>query len=267
MERNESGQGDPSTTLRLLWRGQAQDSARPARGRKPRVGVDQIVAAAIATADRHGLDAMTMGKVAQALSVGTMSLYSHVPGKAELVELMVDAAWTELDLPTETGDPEHWRASVELYAERTLALYRRHPWLRAVSTVRPPLGPGLLARHEYLLGVLSGAGLDAPSADAATYAIVTFTDAAAAAQADRAHAEAASGQSDRAWWESRQEFWETIYDPARYPATTRAWKEGALTRSGADAADTARELGLQWLLDGIAGRLTGTGSAGSLPRQ
>lgn len=252
MTLNESGRGDPEITLRLLWREAAGEDSKPTRGRKPRVGVDQIIEAAIAAADHQGIGALTMEKVARALSVGTMSLYTHVPGKAELIDLMVDTAWGELDLSqNEAEDSTEWRARVELYAERALALYRRHPWLREVSTVRPPLGPGLLARQEYLLNVLVGSGLDAHSADAATGAIITFVDAAAATAVDYAHAQEASGQSEAAWWETRRTFWDQSYDAVRYPAITRAWHEGALVRSGADAADAARELGLRWLLDGI----------------
>lgn len=252
MAPNETGRGDPDSTLRLLWRRTAVGGGKPRQGRKPRVDVDQIIAAAVITADRHGLRAMTMAKVANTLSIGTMSLYTHIPGKDELLDLMIDAVWSELDLPSiDVKNATDWRDQVTLYAERALNLYRRHPWLRDVSTVRPPLGPGLLDRQEYLLGALIGSGFDPHTADAAVTTIITFIDAAAAAEVDRAHAEDASGESEHAWWEGRQAFWEQIYDPARYPTTTRAWRMGALGRSGAEAADRARELGLRWLLDGL----------------
>ena len=252
MAVNETGRGDPDSTLRLLWRRTAADSGEPRLGRKPRVDADQIVEAAVITADRRGLRAMTMAEVANTLSIGTMSLYTHIPGKAELLDLMTDAVWSELDLPSiDVAATTAWRGQVTLYAERALNLYRRHPWLRDVSTVRPPLGPGLLDRQEYLLGVLMSGGFDPHTADVAVTTIITFVDAAAAAEVDRAQAEDASGESERAWWEDRQAFWERIYDPARYPATTHAWQLGALGRSGAEAADRARELGLRWLLDGL----------------
>jgi AcrR family transcriptional regulator len=250
MARESSGEGDPDRTLRLLWRGHVP--RRPARGRPPRVTVDQVVAAAVAVADRAGLDAMTMEKVAGELGVGTMTLYTHVPGKAELIDLMVDAVWAEPALPlgAEAG-PDGWRERIALYARRTAAMHRRHPWLREVSTVRPPLGPGLMARQEYLLATLAGIGLSARAAAAAAGAIVTFVDSAAAVGAQFAAARGAGGQSEADWWAARQSFWEDVFDPARYPAITRAWQEGGLLPSAEEAAAEAHEFGLRTLLDGI----------------
>ncbi|WP_242608794.1 TetR/AcrR family transcriptional regulator [Actinomadura formosensis] len=242
MER--SGGGDPRETLRLLWR---SPQARSGRGRPPKVSLDKIVAAAMALADRDELDAMTMDRLAGSLGVGTMTLYTHVPGKAELVDLMVDSAWRELDL-TPSGS---WRDQIEHYAKQNVALHERHPWLRIVSTVRPPLGPGLLARDNFLLAALSMTGLSAAETSAATDSIVTFVDGAAAALAEHTHAERISGQTGDDWWAARQVFWETIFDPARYPAIEQTWQNGGFNRNAAKAAANAFDLGLRALLDGI----------------
>ncbi|NRQ38527.1 TetR/AcrR family transcriptional regulator [Nonomuraea sp. NN258] len=246
MER--SGGGDPRETLRLLWR---SPQTRSGRGRPPKVSLDKIVAAALAVADRDGLDAMTMDRLAASLGVGTMTLYTHVPGKAELVDLMVDAAWQELDL-TRSGS---WRDQIEHYARQNVTLHGRHPWLRAVSTVRPPLGPGLLSRSNFLLAALSMTRLPAAEASAASDAIVTFVDGAAATLAQYTQAERISGQSDEDWWAARQVFWETVFDPARYPAIEQAWLNGGFDRSAAEAAAHALDLGLRALLDGIDARV------------
>ncbi|RBQ16336.1 TetR/AcrR family transcriptional regulator [Spongiactinospora rosea] len=243
MER--SGGGDPRETLRLLWR---PPQPRSGRGRPPKVSLEKIVAAAMALADRDGLAAMTMDRLAASLGVGTMTLYTHVPGKAELVDLMVDSAWRELDL-TPSGP---WRDRIEDYAKQNVALHERHPWLRVVSTVRPPLGPGLLARDDFLLAALSMTGLPAAETSAASDSIVTFVDGAAATLAEHTHAERVSGQSGEDWWAARQVFWESIFDPARYPAIDRAWQNGGFDRSAVQAAANAFDLGLRALLDGIA---------------
>ncbi|WP_439678602.1 TetR/AcrR family transcriptional regulator [Embleya sp. MST-111070] len=242
MER--SGQGDPRETLRLLWH---QDGARSGRGRPRKVTLPAIVATAIAVADEDGIDAMTMDRVAAALGVGTMTPYTHVPGKAELIDLMVDAAWQSLDL----HDSGSWRARVTRYAQQTLALYARHPWLRSVSTVRPPLGPGLFARQNHLLAALSRTDLSPPEVSAAVDAIVTFVDAAAAARAEHAHASAVSGESEDDWWSARQVFWDEVFDPTRYPAIARSWADGGFDRDAAQARANAFDLGLRALLDGI----------------
>ncbi|WP_149562424.1 TetR/AcrR family transcriptional regulator [Streptomyces cacaoi] len=252
MARKASGGGDPQRTLRLLWGPSPRTAGGAVRGRRPRIGVPRIVDAAVALADEEGLEATTMSAVARRLGVGTMSLYTHVPGKAELLDLMVDAVWRELELPpAHEPHAEGWRGLVALYARRTLAVHRAHPWLREISTVRPPLGPGLLARQEYLLAVLATAGLDASRAAVAADALATFVDATAAAEAEHAHAARVSGQPEGDWWQARQEFWDEHFDPGRYPAITRAWKAGGLHRSAAETAADAREFGLRVLLDGI----------------
>ncbi|WP_232668356.1 TetR/AcrR family transcriptional regulator [Pseudonocardia sp. TRM90224] len=242
MER--SGGGDPRETLRLLWR---QGKPRSGRGRPPKITLSTIIAAAISVADGKGVDAMTMDKVAAALDVGTMTLYTHVPGKAELIDLMVDAAWQSLEL----SDAGSWRAQVTHYAHQTLALHARHPWLRSISTVRPPLGPGLFTRQNHLLAALSETALPPSEATAAVDAIVTFVDAAAATEAEHAQASAVSGEPEDDWWSARQLFWEEIFDPARYPAIARSWAEGGFDRTASEARVNAFDIGLRALLDGI----------------
>ena len=74
-----SGKGDPARSLALLWR----TSERTSRKGKPDLNVDRIVRAAIEVADAEGLQALSMRRVAERLGVGTMSLYTYVPGKPE----------------------------------------------------------------------------------------------------------------------------------------------------------------------------------------
>lgn len=254
-----SGGGDAQRTLRLLWRASGREQpghGRPARGRRPRVTVDQVVAAAVAVADRDELSAMSMERVARELGVGTMTLYTHVPGKAELLDLMLDAVLLELDLPG-PGEPrpDGWRAQVELYAERTGALHRRHPWLGGVSMVRPPLGPGLLGRSEFLLSAFGGIGLTPAQAATAAEAVIAFVDAAASAQAQHDHVARATGESGDSWWAARDSLWTEHFDPARYPALTRTWQAGGLDRDAPQASAATFRRGLDWMLDGVAAAL------------
>ncbi|MGH1552145.1 TetR/AcrR family transcriptional regulator [Streptomyces sp. L7] len=84
--QESSGSGDIDRTLELLW----DTGPRPSRGPKPGLSVDRIVDAAIRIADEEGLDAVSMRRVATDLGTGAMSLYRYVPGKAELLDLMLD---------------------------------------------------------------------------------------------------------------------------------------------------------------------------------
>src|SRR4029077_15957721 len=84
-----TGAGDPARTLQLLWRDPA---AVPRHGPRQGLTVDQVVAAPPARADAEARDAVTMRRVAASLGVVPMTLYTYVPGKAELLDLMLDSA-------------------------------------------------------------------------------------------------------------------------------------------------------------------------------
>ncbi|GAA3574931.1 hypothetical protein GCM10022222_69350 [Amycolatopsis ultiminotia] len=243
-------------TLALLWRDRTGgEPAEPARGRRPTLTIGRIVAAAVAVADADGLAATSMHRVARELGAGTMTLYTYVPGKVELVDLMVDEVLVERQLPA-PGEPRtgDWRAQVKLYAERTRAAYRRHPWLRETSWVRPVLGPGQFAGQEYLLSIMDGLGLPAREVAAAANSVAGYIDANAAVEAESHYLESSTGQSNDAWWGQRYSFWETYFDAGSHPAMNRTWLAGGFDRPTAEQAADACEFGLDRLLDGIGDR-------------
>ncbi len=78
----DSGSADPARTIALLW-GTRQ---LPQRGPRHALTSDQIVAAAVAIADADkDLSTLSMRRVSESLGVGTMSLYTYVTSRAELV--------------------------------------------------------------------------------------------------------------------------------------------------------------------------------------
>ena len=94
-----TGGGDRARTMELLWGVQK----KPSRGPKPSMSVGRIVRAAIEIADAEGLGALSMGRVAEELGFTTMSLYRYVPGKAELIDVMLDSVMGEAVGPEEAG--------------------------------------------------------------------------------------------------------------------------------------------------------------------
>src|SRR5690606_36837380 len=120
-----------------------------------RLTVPQIVRAAIELADADGMAALSMRRVADALGVAAMTLYSYVPGKAELLDLMLDAVSGETARPPITD----WRSALTQIAEENWALYHRHPWILQIVTYRPPLGPNIIAKYDYELSAVDGIGL------------------------------------------------------------------------------------------------------------
>jgi AcrR family transcriptional regulator len=283
MTVQHSGGGLPARTLALLWRhhrpraasGEPATPAKPALGRKPTLNLDAVVNAAIELADAEGLAAASMTRVAKALAVGTMTLYTYVPSKEELLDLMIDQVLGERELPG-PGDPRpvDWRDQVEVYSEQTRAMFRRHRWLAQISTIRPPVGPGMLAGREYLLSALSAlsststnsnagsdsgggrsgsdsGGLAPAQINAGALAITTYVDSAASLEADSEQLEQVTGQSNDAWWNERNQLWETYFDVERHPTITAIWHAGGFGHGTRQAAADSYRFGLDRLLDGI----------------
>jgi AcrR family transcriptional regulator len=248
-----SGRADPDRILPLLWRHKAAaDGHKPATGRPAKLTVDTVVSAGIALADVDGLAATSMARLAAQLGVGTMTLYTYVPSRNELIDLMVDEVLASRALPSpDEPRPEGWRAQVELYAERTRAMYVEHPWLAQVSTVRPPIGPGMLAEREYVLSTVSNLGLAPDRVNTAALTISAFVTAAARLDAENAQLRRATGQSNDAWWRQRNELWEDWFDVERHPTMTKLWHAGGFDRGADEQFGDAYAYGLQLLLDGI----------------
>ena len=129
MTSSRTSGGDPARTLALLWR----IDERPRRGPQRGLDLDAVVAAATAIADREGLAAVTMRSLAKDLGVSAMTLYTYVPGKDELVDVMLDAAYQQMSRPDTTGQP--WRQRLTAVADANRALYLTHPWASTVSIV------------------------------------------------------------------------------------------------------------------------------------
>lgn len=236
---------DPARTMALLWGRQE----RPNRGPKPTLSVEAIVAAAIKVADSEGLAALSMRRVAEALGAGTMSLYTHVPGKAELLELMLDAAMGEgQPLP---DDFDGWRAALEWFARESLAGYRRHPWLLIAPLSRGLMGPHQTAALEWLLRNISGIGLRRSEMMAVVQLVVGFVHGVAQNSADAAQVERRTGLSDEQWWTDVGPVLDSYIDADRFPVLADVF--------GAEDFDEwpdTFEFGLQRVLDGLEAFLT-----------
>lgn len=227
----------------LLWR--RTRPAKKAAGRPPRLTVDAVVAAAIRIADANGLEAASMARVAADLGVATMTLYTYVPSRADLVALMVDDVLLARRL---TAAGESWRERVALFAARTRGMYLAHPWLTEVSLVRPPLGPGTMAEREFLIATMSLAGVPTAAINRAALAVTAYIYAFAREAGEDARLSRSSGQSTESWWHERGDFWENWFDVEAHPAMTALWNAGGFD----DEGQTAFEYGLALILEGIA---------------
>ncbi len=239
-----SGSGDPTRSMQLLWGIQE----RPKRGPKPRLTVEDITRAAITLADAEGLEAVSMRRVGEQLGVTAMSLYSYVPSKAELLDLMIDRVYGEMP---RTDSDEPWRARLERVARGARAMYLRHPWLLQVATARPVLGPNAIARYEHDLRAVEGVGLSDLDMDLVVALIGDYVHGSVRTAIEAAQAEERTGMTDLQWWESLAPLLEKVVDWRDYPVATRVGeKVGELYQAPMDP-ERSFEFGLQRVLDGI----------------
>ncbi|MFG1790160.1 TetR/AcrR family transcriptional regulator C-terminal domain-containing protein [Nocardia sp. NPDC049149] len=249
-KQDRSGAGDPVRTLELLWR----VPASPSRGPKQRSSIDAVVDAAIAIADAAGIGALTMRAVATELGLTPMATYTYVPGKAELLDLMVDKVYGQMDRADLTDLP--WRDRVAAIAAANRALLTRHPWLAYLPTTRPPLGPGLTAKYDHELRAFDGLGLDDVTIDAALTFVLGFVTSVARIAIDTERAASDSAMSDHQWWERAAPLLAQLFDAERFPLAARVGQAAGQAYDSAVSADHAYEFGLARVLDGLA-RLIG----------
>lgn len=247
-----TGTGDPGRTLALLWR--AREQPAPKRGPRPSLDPDDVVRAAVAFADAEGLGAVSIRRLAARLGVGAMTLYSHVPGKGELVDLMYDAVLAEMypDGPDGLGDD--WRERLASVAWENWRLYQRHPWAVHVAVGRPPLGPGLLGRYETELLAFENIGIGDVDRDVLVTLISAFTRGLAAGEVERAEARRTTGITDMQWWQATEPYLEKVFDPERYPTATRVGRAAGQELQAAVDPTRTFTTGLDALLNGIAAR-------------
>ena len=132
---------------------------RPRRGpEQPSLSREQIVAEAVLLLDLEGIEALSMRKLGTRLGAGATSLYRHVASKDELIELVVDEVYGELELP-EAADPADWRTSVATGAHSLRAMALRHPWVATVlgHVGLVHLGPNVMRMSERMLGQFEAA--------------------------------------------------------------------------------------------------------------
>ncbi|MFD7864710.1 TetR/AcrR family transcriptional regulator C-terminal domain-containing protein [Streptomyces sp. NPDC059783] len=230
-----NGPRDLKAGIELLW----GERGQPARGPKPSLTPRRIADEAVAVADAEGLDAVSMGRVAAGLGVSGMALYRYVPGKTELVELMVEVALEDVpDLSAEAGG---WRAGLTAWSRRSWEVYRRHGWLLAATAMRRQImGPHQLGWLDAAHAVLEPTGLGAADRQRTVLLLIGEVRSIAqqAADFDEEHS--------REWGRLTDELLERHAE--RFPALTRAIAHGAFAP---EEGDDPLAFGLERILDGV----------------
>lgn len=151
-----------------------------------------------------------------------MSLYRYVPGKAELLDLMLDRVLGEpLPSGTDPADapapPADWRASIDAMARTYLDNLRRHPWLLKINQARTVLGPSALRGLELSLTALRSMGLRDPELISVIITVNSFVEGLARTRADAAEAVRETGLSDQEFWDGQRPYLERAMLSGAYP--------------------------------------------------
>ncbi|WP_210740436.1 TetR/AcrR family transcriptional regulator [Nocardia coubleae] len=210
----------------------------------------RIAETAVAVADVDGLDAITMRRLATELGVAPMAAYRHVASKDEVLELMVDLVYGEVEYAAGDG----WRATLRELATALQALILRHPWLTRLTAPELvyELTPNRMALTEYALTALhDDLGLDLDTAMAAARTVFAYVLGATGAEIglralmdDRGWttgAQARTGLSTQMTW---------LLGTGRYPTFERYVHQARRKDDLRWQFDT----GLEQVLDGIEAR-------------
>lgn len=234
-------------TLDLLWF--PEEAAERKRGRRPGLTVARVVETGVAVADAEGLDAVSMRRVATELGVVPMTLYTYVPDKATLLELMLDRVY--LAMPRVDLPDRPWRERLAAVAAENRTLVDEHPWVAGLPASRPPLGPGLMAKYEHELRAFDGCGLDDVAVDSALTFLIGFVQSSARSAADVRAAARRSHETDWEWWQERGPAFEVVFDQRAYPTATRVGAAAGAALGAAYDPEHAYDFGLRRVLDGL----------------
>jgi AcrR family transcriptional regulator len=148
--------------------GDATSRTRP-RGSLTR---EEIIKEALALLEEHGPDALSMRRLADRLGVVPNALYTHVRGKADLIDGLIDQVYAGLTLnPDPSGD---WAQQLTTLSQDIRAYLLAHPAVVPYALQQPGLGPHSLRLGEAIYNVLRPAGFSDQAVVGTVYALVTY---------------------------------------------------------------------------------------------
>ncbi len=247
-------QPPPAPPVPSVW-------TRPHRRRReqPALSRELIVSEAVRLLDAEGLDALSMRNLGARLDAGATSLYSHVASKDELIELVVDEVYGEIEVP-DPDDPARWREAAIRCARSVRSAILRHPWIVPLlgEAGLAYLGPNTMRLSEHLLALFETAGFPAREADQAGSTVIAYVIGVGTTEAAWLTTLARSGQSERDWIDSLRPAAEQAAQA--YPRLREAYT--ATASADTDPQQTRDEnfgYGLERVLDGLEVRLARTG--------
>jgi AcrR family transcriptional regulator len=125
------------------------------REQRPPLSRVRVLKGAIAIAGQSGIGSLTIRSLAQSLGVKPMSVYHYVANKDEILDGIVDLVFSQITLPSITGD---WRTELQQWANSARRVLTRNSWAIALLESRTTPGPATLRHHDQIIGVLRNGG-------------------------------------------------------------------------------------------------------------
>jgi AcrR family transcriptional regulator len=139
----------------------------------------EIVDAAMAIADKGGLDAVSMRTVAERVGVTPMALYRHFDGKVALLDGMVERLVISLQPERLTGT---WDERLTALAHAYRGVAQRHPWSAQLLFSRPSVTPDAVQVTEFIYTAIRQAGVPEPQVGRLERLVTTFVIGYAASE-------------------------------------------------------------------------------------
>jgi AcrR family transcriptional regulator len=132
---------------------------------------ERVLRRALRIADKQGLAALSMRKLAQELGVEAMSLYHHVKNKEDILDGLLEVVVGEIEVPAIGGD---WREAMRRRASSAHDVLMAHPWATMLLMSRISVGPAMMRYVNATLGCLRESGFSFPTADYAWNAMDSY---------------------------------------------------------------------------------------------
>ena len=232
----------------LIW-------TRPPKKQRERPTREAIVAAATGLADTHGLDAVSVRRVAAALKARPMDLYRDFTRKDELIDLMVDEVIAAAVLDE---IPPDWRDALTAIARALRAVCLAHPWMVTAAGRQALLGPNVMRHVEQSLQATAALGLDQTKRLAIWRAVDSYTMGHAHLSPGRDPGDGTTAD-DPYWRGAAGAYLQGLAASGNFPNLAAFGAAGLLHN---DYDEPTFEAGLGWLLTGIA---ADAGQAGDGP--
>jgi TetR/AcrR family transcriptional regulator, tetracycline repressor protein len=150
----------------------------PSRRRRPgprrALTEDEILDAATTLLDQGGMDAASIRGIAALVGMAPNAVYTYFPGKAAVVEALIERLLGDVDHDASTDGSRPWRERVEALALELRERLSAHPGAVPLLVGGPLNGPHALAINERLLQLLADAGLAPGDAARAAYLLFAY---------------------------------------------------------------------------------------------